>query len=45
MVDRSITEDDLVWEIDDHLMECDAPYFAALAKKVLGGDYASLSNR
>ena len=44
MTTRTISVDDLLCEIDEHLSEVDTPYLAALAEKVCGGPYEPLSD-
>jgi hypothetical protein len=44
MSDRTISIDDLITEIDEHLSEVDATYLASLAEKVIGGEFDALSD-
>ena len=44
MADRTITLDDLVSDIEDHLHETDTDYVAGIAGKVLTGTFSAMSD-
>ncbi len=44
MADRTISLDDLLLDLDDHLQETDAAYVAGVAAKVLPGTFSALSD-
>jgi hypothetical protein len=44
MSDRTLSVDDLISEIDEHLSEIDTVYLCALAERLLGGSYEPLGD-